>query len=165
MSTKSSPTVLPFDLWSAWDAWVRNLLAENRMPLSGDVKQWIKAWGEVVGQVGLFNVNIVNSSDPATERAIVAKHSYGRQLGRILDVLEPLVRANPTLINEGERKKFEQMVADIRCVAPRKCLSLEQVVDLVRHLSDQPPERYSDDLDRLIKRLEELKTAIDAETQ
>lgn len=102
MSAKCSPAVLPFDLRSAWDDWVRNLLAENRMPLSGDVKQWIKARGEVVGQVELFNDNIENSSDPATERAIVSKHSYGRQLGRILDVLEPLVRANASLINEGD---------------------------------------------------------------
>lgn len=78
MSSKSLPAELPLDLWSGWDDWVRNLLAKKRIPLSGDASQWIKAWGEVVGQVGLVNVNIVNSSDLATQRAIVSKRSYGR---------------------------------------------------------------------------------------
>ena len=46
---KNALSVSSFDLWSAGDGWVRRLLAGNRMPLWGDVKQWIKAWGEIVG--------------------------------------------------------------------------------------------------------------------
>jgi hypothetical protein len=38
-----------------------------------------------------FNINSNNSSSPQTEAQVVAKHSYGRQLGRMADVLELLV--------------------------------------------------------------------------
>jgi hypothetical protein len=38
-----------------------------------------------------FNINSNNSSSPETEADVVAKHSYGRQLGRISDALEVLI--------------------------------------------------------------------------
>src|SRR3954466_6711920 len=38
-----------------------------------------------------FNINSNNSSSPQTEAQVVAKHSYGRQLGRMADVLELLI--------------------------------------------------------------------------
>lgn len=132
---------------------------ENRLPLSGDVKQWIKAWGEVVGQVGLFNVNIANSADPAAEHAIVSRHSYGRQLGRILDVLEPLVLKNCSLIDEGDFDDFEKMVKEIRCLKPDKCLSPEQVVDAVRRWPEQLPNTYRQDIDTLTDQLRKIRDA------
>ena len=49
------------DLGEAWLAWQIALLKGNRLPLSGDVTQWIKTWGEIVGQVGLVNFNIAGS--------------------------------------------------------------------------------------------------------
>jgi hypothetical protein len=38
-----------------------------------------------------LNINSRNSSSPQTEAAVVAKHSYGRQLGRISDALHALI--------------------------------------------------------------------------
>jgi hypothetical protein len=38
-----------------------------------------------------FNINSNNSSSPQTEVDVVAKHGYGRQLGRMADVLELLI--------------------------------------------------------------------------
>jgi hypothetical protein len=38
-----------------------------------------------------FNINSNNSSAPQTEVDVVAKHSYGRQLGRMSDALELLI--------------------------------------------------------------------------
>jgi hypothetical protein len=38
-----------------------------------------------------FNINSNNSSSPQTEASVVAKHSYGRQLGRMADALELLI--------------------------------------------------------------------------
>ena len=37
-------------------------------------------------------VNESNSSNPSAERAIVSKESYGKQLGRISDALDSLIR-------------------------------------------------------------------------
>ena len=41
-------------------------------------------------------VSPANSSSPETELAIVGKVSYGRQLGRVIDALDVLVRQLPT---------------------------------------------------------------------
>jgi len=38
-----------------------------------------------------FNVNSGNSTAPQTEGEVVAKHSYGRQIGRMSDALELLI--------------------------------------------------------------------------
>lgn len=52
----------------------------------------------------LISVNQGNSSAPDTEQAIVAKASYGRQLGRIMDALDVLIRSvNPTLSGADEK--------------------------------------------------------------
>ena len=40
----------------------------------------------------VFTVNEANSSAPDTEKRIVAQDSYGRQIGRLLDVVDILVR-------------------------------------------------------------------------
>ena len=78
-------------LQSAWLQWNEELLKTNKFPLSGNVDQLIKTWGEAVSQVGFLNVNVANSGNPPLERKIGSSFSYGRQLGRILDVLAPLV--------------------------------------------------------------------------
>jgi hypothetical protein len=38
-----------------------------------------------------FNINSNNSTAPQTEVDVVAKHSYGRQIGRVSDALELLI--------------------------------------------------------------------------
>jgi hypothetical protein len=43
----------------------------------------------------LINVTEANSSSPDTERDIVARESYGRQLGRVIDALEVLIGERP----------------------------------------------------------------------
>lgn len=69
-----------------------------KFPLSGDVNQTINPWTWVFNtqgsQVGLFNINIDlgHSSNPDVEQAVVATASYGKQLGRIEDVLDILVK-------------------------------------------------------------------------
>ena len=42
-----------------------------------------------------INVTEENSSSPETEQEIVAAHSYGQQLGRIMDVVDELIRNEP----------------------------------------------------------------------
>lgn len=49
----------------------------------------------------LISVNETNSASPDTERAIVAKASYGRQIGRLLDAVEELIEERP----EGAPRK------------------------------------------------------------
>jgi hypothetical protein len=77
----------------AWFKWNKDLLNKNEWPFSGNVRQLIHAMGEKIGQLGLFNVSLVGSKNPEVEWSMLARWSYGRQLGRIVDVLGPLVDA------------------------------------------------------------------------
>jgi hypothetical protein len=118
-------------LQSAWADWLG--AAQNRLPLSGDVTQWIKTWSDTVGQVGLLNVNIAGSANPALEKRIGSQYSYGRQLGRILDVLAPLVAQNEQALREraGDAavEDFQEMAQRIERMKRR---SVEDLVDEVK---------------------------------
>ena len=74
-----------------------------------------------------------NSSSPETEHEIVASHSYGQQLGRILDVVNELIAERPAgapdvqsirdftelwqgveeIKVQSEVKRIEQAIADL----------------------------------------------------
>jgi hypothetical protein len=67
-----------------------------RLPLSGNVTQSILPWtwlfNPVGSQVGLVNISLGQSSNPAIEEEVLTDvASYGKQLGRIEDALEILV--------------------------------------------------------------------------
>jgi hypothetical protein len=146
------PDSLPMQaLQAAWLAWAAGLLKNNQMPLSGNVDQWIRSWGEAVSQIGLFNVNIAGSGDPALENDIVSRYSYGRQLGRILEVLAPLVDASEARIKDkAALADFRQMVAHIASLKRRGVAEVaaeieswrgtpgfeQDVADLKRRLDD-----------------------------
>src|SRR5260370_28163725 len=63
-----------------------------RLPLSGNVTQSINPWtwlfNPVGSQVGLVNIELGQSSNPAVEEEVLNDvASYGKQLGRIEDAL------------------------------------------------------------------------------
>jgi hypothetical protein len=66
-------------------------------PLSGPVSQafdfW-SGWFESVGQIGLVNIDLGRTPDPDLERRILDEAgSYGRQIGRMSEALEVLLKA------------------------------------------------------------------------
>jgi hypothetical protein len=67
-----------------------------RFPLSGNVTQTINPWNwlfnPVGSQVGLVNIELGPSSNPPVEEEVLTSvASYGKQLGRIEDVLGVLL--------------------------------------------------------------------------
>ncbi len=75
----------------------------SRFSWSGiDPAEWMRTW-QAVWRGGpdnlvqpilpgwTFNINSSNSTAPQTEVDVVAKHSYGRQIGRMSDALELLI--------------------------------------------------------------------------
>ena len=66
-----------------------------RSPFSGDVTQSILPWtffSRFLGQFGFININNAKTPDAGLETTIVEEvGSYGRQIGRISDVLDVLV--------------------------------------------------------------------------
>lgn len=127
---------------------------EVALPWSGDVSQWIRTFG----QIGLVNFNVGGSSDPQMERAIGSRYSYGRQLGRMLDVIAPLVAANKALIAEQGGAKaladFEKMVAEIERI---KQPSVEDIVEKVERWRGTP--EFGERLRRLQAALDRLAAA------
>lgn len=92
-------------------------------PFGGDVIQAISPWsgwfGSGVAQYGLFNINLGFSSAPDVERDVLeGVASYGKQLGRIGDVLSVLLKHfDPkTSLSEDEQNaimKLKVMLLEI----------------------------------------------------
>jgi hypothetical protein len=104
-------------------------MPDVNLPLSGGVTQTIEPWtswfSAFGSQIGLINVNLGNSSDPDTEKAVIAKvASYGKQLGRIEEALIVLLKhfhPDVKLTPEEDRavRALQRMVEDIEDVKQR----------------------------------------------
>jgi len=81
--------------------------------------------GWVFGSV--TNITEQNSSAPDTEREIVAAHSYGRQLGRVMDALALLVSDLPKAKQDQEAfeefAKIRREIDDIKANAAARRLN------------------------------------------
>ncbi|MBO6758092.1 MAG: hypothetical protein JJ902_17280 [Roseibium sp.] len=67
-----------------------------KLPLSGDVVQSINPWSDMFKAIGnqfsFININLGRSSAPQVEQEILNEvGSYGRQIGRISEVLDILI--------------------------------------------------------------------------
>lgn len=88
-------------------------MPQFKLPLSGDVTQTINPWNWFFrfagGQFGLVNINLGKSADPELEQEILEDvGSYGRQLGRIGEALEVLLRHVPEEnLDAKEREALE----------------------------------------------------------
>jgi len=101
-----------------------------RLPLSGNVTQTINPWNwffnPVGSQVGLVNIELGQSSNPAVEEEVLSDvASYGKQLGRIEDALLVLLahfRPERPLTNEEETaiSELKALVAEIAAVKVRE---------------------------------------------
>jgi hypothetical protein len=93
-----------------------------RFPLSGNVAQTINPWNwmfkSVGGQFGFINIDLGKSADPPLEAQILEEvGSYGRQLGRIGDVLGVLLKhVRLADLSDDEKKEiwaFESQLTEI----------------------------------------------------
>jgi hypothetical protein len=97
-----------------------------RLPLSGNVTQSINPWtwffNPVGSQIGLVNIELGQSSNPAVEEEVLTDvASYGKQLGRIEDALVVLFahfRPERTLtaLEEATVGAFKAIVEEIAAV-------------------------------------------------
>jgi hypothetical protein len=88
-------------------------MPELRRHLSGDVIQAINPWNWIfrprMSQFGLINVSLGNSRNLQIEQEILSEvGTYGRQLGRVGDVLRILVKN----VNRKELSPDEQYHID-----------------------------------------------------
>ena len=131
----------PIDLAALWQNWWRAW--GGRGPFSGDVSQDIDTSlvRSVGDQLGFININTRGSGDPSLEREITEQvASYGRQLGRVLDAMDVLIRKDEraslapdeqhaldeltalrdeieAVKKRGARDRVDRLVADIQLLA------------------------------------------------
>lgn len=90
-----------------------------------------------------INVTEENSSSPETERAVVAAHSYGQQLGRITDMVGELVRQQPRgALDARSVREFTELSDDIdkikaRVAARQIRQAIAGLAELKRHDPDE----------------------------
>ncbi len=89
-------------------------------------------------------INQQNSSAPATEHAIVAEQSYGRQLGRISEALEELIRERPAGAPVSPAlQAFETMQKGIATIKARTARGrVEQLLADLKELKRDSPADY-----------------------
>lgn len=139
-----------------------------RFPLSGAVNQtinplefWIRA---ASSQAGFINIYNSSSGDHQIEQRIVEDvASYGRQLGRINELLMTLLDKQELQdLNSSEQQtidEFRQMHADIQAVksryqSPVRLLSgVDEMIGEIRKLKTEDPATYDKAVSRLKKEL------------
>lgn len=93
----------------------------------------------------LINVTNNNSSAPAIERDVLQQHSYGRQIGRLMDALSVLVERLPASVMDDQR--IEDFVALAKEVAQIKenarLPRLERLRKDIEALRQEDPKGYA----------------------
>jgi hypothetical protein len=91
-----------------------------------------------------INVTEENSSSPETEREIVAAHSYGQQLGRIMDILDELIRKQPTgSLAARPVREFTELRNDIETIKARQAANrAEQMITDLAAMKQRDPDEY-----------------------
>jgi len=136
-----------------------------QFPFSGDLTQAINPWTwwlRMMSQIGFININMTESSDPGMERQIVENVAgYGKQLGRVIEVLDALFAHTATSGWSAEQKKalgdFLDLAGEIAAVkgdyiAPT-VENIDRLLDGIRHLKETDEKQYGEILERLRKAL------------
>ncbi len=61
-----------------------------------------------------LTINENNSTSPETEQYVLARHSYGRQIGRMMDLVAEMAKdASPEIKTGDAYRKFNDVVTDV----------------------------------------------------
>ncbi|WP_443748760.1 hypothetical protein [Asticcacaulis solisilvae] len=61
-----------------------------------------------------MTINENNSTSPETEQYVLARHSYGRQIGRMMDLVAEMANeASPEIKKSDAYRKFNDVVTDV----------------------------------------------------
>ncbi|MFN9252429.1 MAG: hypothetical protein ACK6BL_00510 [Holosporaceae bacterium] len=110
-------------------------------------------WNNSLSQFGLININYTASRDPQMEKTIITNvASYGRQLGRIMDVLNLLIEKDldKATLTPSQQEKLDSYTDMANKIASAKQgkpldLSLQEAEEFIKKLSllkTNQPETY-----------------------
>jgi hypothetical protein len=99
------------------------------------------------------NVTEENSSSPETERDILARYSYGRQLGRIIDVVSELIGKWPGgAPDDPAVRRFAELRDEVEEIKAKR------IVEAISSLAEMK-QRNPGEYERLAPRLREILEA------
>jgi hypothetical protein len=127
-----------------WWEWPRLMMEEMRSASVSSAPQELNQ-SILPGWMFANSINVTeeNSSAPETERRIVSAHSYGRQLGRVMDAVAELIAERPKAAREVQAfQDFEELrreVDEIKTRATTKQLDhfVDELIELKRRNSDE----------------------------
>jgi hypothetical protein len=129
----------PYGPWTAIDPaeWIRTWQAAWRLTPDNLVQPILPGW--------TFNLNSTNSTAPETEVAVLAKHSYGRQIGRMSDALELLIEERHGKNPKDEPfSDFLAMKREIDQIKQDAAVTrIEQIIKDLALLKEQDAENYA----------------------
>jgi len=128
-------------IWSPWQVLMEMMSGRSGASASGNLDQPILP-GWTFGSV--INVTERNSSAPDTERDIVAAHSYGRQLGRVIEALTALIAERPEGAPSNEAfDKLIELQGKIKTIKSEAAASrIERIKSDLALLKAEKPEEY-----------------------
>jgi len=95
-----------------------------------------------------LTINENNSTSPETEQYVLAKHSYGRQIGRMMDLVAVMAaEASPRIKGSEAYEKFNEVVADVEAAKKEAAgIRRQRLLDELKALH----KKDSEDFDALI---------------
>ncbi|HTT12933.1 MAG TPA: hypothetical protein VMG60_18830 [Burkholderiaceae bacterium] len=121
--------------WWAW-ALPWSAAASGRAPWFGVAPQSLTQPINPGWSFGNVIVNNENSSAPDVEREVVTRHSYGRQIGRLMDAVETLCEAVPGVANDERIKEFRKLAAAVERIkkqaAPRRVEEIRRELEWLK---------------------------------
>jgi hypothetical protein len=102
-------------------------------------------------QFGNLVINYANSSSPEAEREIVSAHSYGRQIGRLMDAIcVPIEKSEDKAAGAKKLRDLVALHAEIEDIklkaAASKVGMLRRDLEMIR---DKSPNEYATIMDQL----------------
>lgn len=131
--------------WPAWWSWPWRMMSSWASPPASFAPQMLSQ-PILPGWLFANSISVTeeNSSSPETEQEIVAAHSYGQQLGRILDVVNELVAERPAGAPDVQSiRDFAKLREDIDKVKVQSAIKrIEQATTSLAEIKQQNSGEY-----------------------
>jgi len=138
---KDSSSIPAWPFWAPWQVMAEMLAGRLGASAPGTLEQSILP-GWMFGSV--INVTERNSSAPDTERDIVTAHSYGQQLGWVIDALAALIAERTEGAPRSEElDKLLELQRKIRAIKTKAAEHrMERIRSDLALLKAEKPEEY-----------------------
>jgi hypothetical protein len=149
----SDPPQLPD--WLTWWSWPWRMMSAGASPSVSLAPQTLSQ-PILPGWIFANTVDVTNenSSSPETERQIVAAHSYGQQLGRVLDAVNELIAERPSGAPDTPAiRDFTQLWRDVEKIKMQS--AAERIEQAIAELAEMKSQR-ADEYQRLAARLRSI---------